>query len=88
MRNLIKGLFRFLKKLFIITAIHSNGERNIGLNNFFLINIGGTNIPDTINEEESIADVRPFDELEFRRETERTIKKSYKFAKRSINLSL
>ena len=56
-------------------------------NNFFLINIGGTNIPDTIKEEESVADVRPFDELEFRRETERTIKKSYKFAKRSIVLS-
>ena len=56
-------------------------------NNFFLINIGGTNIPDTMKEEESIADVRPFDELEVRRETEKTIKKSYKFAKRSIVLS-
>ena len=56
-------------------------------NNFFLINIGGTNIPDTMKEEESIADFRPFDELEVRRETEKTIKNSYKFAKRSIVLS-
>ena len=56
-------------------------------NNFFLINIGGANIPDAIKEEESIVEVRPFDEIEFRKETERTIKKSYKFAKRSIVLS-
>ena len=56
-------------------------------NNLFLINIGGANIPNDTKEEDSAAEVRPFDEFEARKETERIIKKSYKFAKRSIVVS-
>ena len=55
--------------------------------NFFLINIGGANIPNEEQQRETNEDVKKFNDSEIEEEKDETLKKSYKFAKRSVVLS-
>ena len=56
-------------------------------NNFFLINIGGANMPNPSGSTAEDEEIRPFDEHSVEGEKEKTIERSYKFAKRSIIIS-